>query len=427
VPDSPAPSGLPAGSPGHGGGFTLTGTRSEDPLGGVYTAVGADGRRALVVVLGAGPSGDAAARDRFAAAVAERVRRGGLLAAGTGADRPWAALDAGRAESSAAQAILDAVLPAAPVGAVPRGPGFEPHWSGRPPVPWHREPAALAAPPAGEDAGRRTTWWVVAAVAAVVAMVLAGIVGWRLVVGSGADGSALADPAPLGTPTTAAPSPDGGVPPGPSTPRPTGPAPSAQPPSTQLPSTQPPSGQPPSGQPPSGQPTPDRPLETSGPGVSGPSFLPDEQTRELRLAGLPFPFRVPATWGCLRSSSVEEPLVRWVCLDERWLAEGRAGAPPGGVVEVRPCRAGCPATEWSALRELYGDGDRWEAVDATTALIEDTAPGAPGSYRIRMSHLFSSEGTAGQTDLHVFVRLSGPAEQTELLQKVVNDIRANTP
>jgi hypothetical protein len=160
--------------------------------------------------------------------------------------------------------------------------------------------------------------------------------------------------------------------------------------------------------------------------VSGPSFLPDEDTREMRLAGLPFAFRVPATWGCLRSSTVEEPLVRWVCLDERWIAEDRDGAVPGGVVEVRPCRAGCRAAEWSALRDLYGGVARWDAIDATTAVIEDTDAGEPGSYRIRMSHLFASSG-GGEPDMHVFVRLSGPAEQTELLQKVVNDIRANTP
>ncbi|MEO5877896.1 MAG: hypothetical protein ABIS86_13345 [Streptosporangiaceae bacterium] len=85
----------------------------------VYAAVDAAGRQVSVVVLTRGAASDAAARDRFAAAI--RDDPGSLLAADPANAGPWAA-------GPGAARLLDSVQLAGPDGA--EGPGFQHHWAG---------------------------------------------------------------------------------------------------------------------------------------------------------------------------------------------------------------------------------------------------------------------------------------------------------
>jgi hypothetical protein len=328
-----------------------------------------------------------------------------VLAQDPGGRRPWAALRAADASSSvaAAEQVLDAVLPAAARAASPHGPAFEPHWRSQQ-AGWTPD-GGTGAPTPAQAGDRRTPWWVAAAVVAALVMLLAGVFGWRILLLQDRDGlTASRAPAPLGTPA----------------PSPQAPLPDVVPPGDASPSAPSPGAPGAPGPTPSG-----RPLETAGPGVAGPSFTPDEDTREMRLEGLPFAFRVPATWGCLRSDRAREPAVRWICIDDRWVTEDRDGVPPGGIVEVAPCPTTCTDAEWEALRDAHAPLAAWRAVDAQTAVAEDSPQDRPGAYRIRMSRVFSATGDP-DPDTHVYVEMTGDPDQVEALQKVVNDIRANT-
>ena len=398
APAPPAPD-----DPAQLGPFLLRGRWSSAETGTVYQAVAPDGRAVAVVALGPGPSRDAAARDRFAATVADLSRHGPgtVLAADPGGHWPWVALPAAPgqpADAGLVQHVLASITPAVGVGSAQRGPSFAPHWRGErrlalPPPP----PPVAAAPP---PVDRRALWIVLAVLLALLLLLVVGLLGLR---GDGEPADPFATPAPstsgTGPPTSEpAPSPSSTDPttPGPTTPGQTGPE---------------------------GGPT--GPLQP-GPGVSGPSFGAQDETREMRLEGLPFPFRTPATWGCLRSDAATPPEVRWVCLDDRWILEERPGTPPGGVIHVQPCPAPCGDVEWQGLRDQHAPGAPWEIVDATTVAVQDTDPDSGGAYRIRMSHLFSST-PGGPPDTHVFVSMTAPEGFEDDVRKVVNDIRANTP
>jgi hypothetical protein len=142
----------------------------------------------------------------------------------------------------------------------------------------------------------------------------------------------------------------------------------------------------------------------------------------MRLAGVPFPFRVPATWECSTSSVSTGDSVRWVCFDAAWT---RDDSPPGGVVEVQACGPPCDSATWDALRLALSDDTGWRQVDVGTLLAEDAVAAADHS-RLRMSRIFSGQRD-GTVDTHVYVELSAPTDVYALVQAVANDIRANTP
>jgi len=142
----------------------------------------------------------------------------------------------------------------------------------------------------------------------------------------------------------------------------------------------------------------------------------------MRLAGLPFPFRVPATWQCRSSDLATGGAVRWVCLDAAWT---RAGDPPGGIVEVQRCAGQCTSQAWEALRLGLTDENGWNVVDVGTLVAEDSFSD-PDRSRIRMSRIFSAQRD-GDVDTHVYVELASPPDMYPQLQAVANDIRANTP
>jgi hypothetical protein len=100
------------------GPFRLTAVTHRSQAGIVYAAVDSTGRQISVAVLTRGAASDAAARDRFAAAIREDA--GSLLAADPDNPGPWAAgPDAAR--------LLESVQLA---DAGRAGPGFQHHWAG---------------------------------------------------------------------------------------------------------------------------------------------------------------------------------------------------------------------------------------------------------------------------------------------------------
>jgi hypothetical protein len=138
---------LPYGDPAHLGPFRLTARLGETAAGITYLGVDGEGRQVSVAVLTRGAAGDAAARDRFRAAIraADPAGAAAVIAAEPDGPAPWVAT-AYEPDVPGAERFLDSVLfTGAFRGHWPgrrRGPQFQPYWSGS----GSREPA-LATPP----------------------------------------------------------------------------------------------------------------------------------------------------------------------------------------------------------------------------------------------------------------------------------------
>jgi hypothetical protein len=137
---------LPPGDPSQLGPFRLSARLSESPAGIVYEGVDPHGRRVSVAVLNRGAASDAAARDRFRAAIT------GELDAVAGAQpdgpAPWVATlrEPGR---PGAERFLDAVVLEGRLFGRwgRRGPQFQPYWAGS------SEPALAGTDPVGVPGG----------------------------------------------------------------------------------------------------------------------------------------------------------------------------------------------------------------------------------------------------------------------------------
>lgn len=401
-----APGGPPSGTPHQIGPYVVDGRWYHDDSGQVLSARDASGRDVEVVLLAPGPAGDPAARDRFTAA-AERLGRenpGRLVAAGSGAGLTWAALASGSGPALA-RPLLDAVAAPGARATAAAGPDFAPHWSGS-----HAAyPAALPPPvglPPSAPPARRRRWWV--GVALLVVLLLLLLAACWPSEGGGAEpgpsttttGSPSPSPSPSGTESGPSPSPSG-----------SGDGPSG------------PSG-PPSPSDSAGGGVPPQPLAT-GPGLGGEQFGPDEPTTELRLAGLPFPFRVPEGWQCVRSTE-ETASVLYLCMDFDAVARAPLDSQASGVIEVTECAGVCDQQEWAALRAVRTDDVGFSLVDAGTLLSEDEDPWEDGFRRIRMSRVYDPGG-GPEPRVHVYVEFSAPAEQYPEVRRVVEDVRVNTP
>ena len=150
---------LPPGDPVRLGPYRLSARLTETAAGIVYLGVDDEGRRASVAVLNRGAAEDAAARDRFRAAITSAIPGPGVpprtgpddpapvVAAQPDGPAPWVATayDAERTDRAGAERFLEPVMLE---GAFRerwksrrRGPQFQPHWQGsnepaleRPPV-----------------------------------------------------------------------------------------------------------------------------------------------------------------------------------------------------------------------------------------------------------------------------------------------------
>ncbi len=155
------PKPLRPGDPGEIGPFHIESRLHESPAGIVYLGADAAGRRVSVALLTTAAAGDAAARDRFRAAIAAETpppdpvphappvpgpgEPAPILAALPEGDAPWVATgyEEGRA---GAERFLEPVLLRHGWGfRGRRGPQFQPYWASRP-----SGPALRTARPAGE-------------------------------------------------------------------------------------------------------------------------------------------------------------------------------------------------------------------------------------------------------------------------------------
>lgn len=167
---------LPPGDPLQLGPFRLSARLSESAAGIVFLGVDGEGRRASVAVLNRGAAGDAAARDRFRAAINAAVPAAGAVpgrgpveapGAGSGAapvvaaqpdgPAPWVAT-LYEADRVGAERFLEPVVFQGSGrswwGGRRRGPQFQPYWlgSGEPALedPRRPEPPVPGAGPVGE-------------------------------------------------------------------------------------------------------------------------------------------------------------------------------------------------------------------------------------------------------------------------------------
>ena len=399
------------------GRFGVRSATCQHAAGVVFAAYDPAGRQVAVSVLHAGAAADPAVRTRFARAVDGLAVRepGRVLEAEFGAELPWAAVsDSGPgAAGGLTLRLLDA---AALPGAVPggrswgrhSGPEFAPHWTGSAAADTVASATGRPAPsaPGGPaDAVRpantgRSLGILAVAVAAALAVIVGGVLAANLWLGTRdtrSAGTAPAAPYPGGTPDADLPTTVPSIPP------------------TMWPRTRSP------------EPTWTGADGPDGP-VAGPTFGVGEPTVTMNLAGLPFEFRVPSSWGCLRSTRGGQGSVRWVCVDDSYALSGRPGTPRGGIIEVRRCPAPCDGTAWADLRDqLPRPQTDWRRTDDSTTYAEwSVGAGAELQVSVAMSHIFAAN-RGGPVDQHVAVRLTGAPEDKETLQKIVNEVRARTP
>ncbi|SDS93622.1 hypothetical protein [Actinopolymorpha singaporensis] len=403
--------------PRHFGSFGVRGRLAQHAAGVVFAAYDPAGRPVAVTVLHSGAAADATVRTRFARAVDGLAlrERGRVLAAEFGAESPWAALadDGAGAAHGPALRLLEAA--AQPGGAPPTGewgrhsgPEFAPHWTGTAAADTiasaahHHAPAAPGSPPDAVRPANTRRSPAILAVAVVAA--LAVVVGGGLAASLWLDGRDARSAGTAPAPPYPGGSPDADVPTV---------VPTALP--TLWPRT------------PSPEPTWTGADGPDGP-VAGPTFGVGEPTVTMNLAGLPFQFRLPSSWGCLRSARGGQGVVRWVCVDDSYALSGKPGTPPGGIIEVSRCPAPCDGTAWAKVRDqLPRPQSDWRRTDDTTTYADwSVGAGDELQVSVAMSHVFAAT-RGGPVDQHVAVRLTGAPEDKKTLQKVVNEVRARTP
>ncbi len=392
----------PSGTPTSLGGYTVVGRWHSAEGGQVLAAHGPHGEQVELVLMAPGPALDPAARDRFAAA-AERLgadHPGHLVEVSTTGPLAWAALRSGSGPELA-QPLIEAPLPAGAASAPGSGPAFAPHWSTAPQSYPPPPPVAPVALPAQDPTPWWRRWWLVGLLLLAVVLLL------LLLSSCWPRDDAATTPAPTPTPTGSS-----------------GPSPTPSPSGSGSPSPGPTGSQ---GSPAPGDEAQGGPTQRlqAGPGVAGPGFTRDDRTVEMRLAGLPFPFRVPEGWECARDTSAVEPVVRYACTDTTSTGSSTL-PPPSGIVQVEPCPGPCGDAEWDTLRNRANDDEGWVLVDPTTASALDVDPELPLYERIRMSRIWSPIG-GEMPDTHVYTEFTSPPELFGDVQKITNDIRANTP
>lgn len=184
---------LPPGDPVQLGPFRLSARLSESAAGIVFLGVDGEGRRASVAVLNRGAAGDAAARDRFRAAIRAAVPgRGGVpgavperdegaggaapvVAAQPDGPAPWVAT-LYEADRVGAERFLEPVVfqgaGRGRWGGRRRGPQFQPYWLGSGEPALEGSPGPVPGPPAGVVGERPPERNLVAAVVALAAALL---------------------------------------------------------------------------------------------------------------------------------------------------------------------------------------------------------------------------------------------------------------
>ncbi|HEU5160368.1 MAG TPA: hypothetical protein VFU43_25445 [Streptosporangiaceae bacterium] len=168
---------LPTQDPSRLGPFQLTGRQAETPAGIVYRGVDPHGRQISLAVLNQGAAADAAARDRFRAAILAEplytdppAGTAAIVGAEPAGATPWVATLHEPGARGAERFLAAVLLEGRPRPATRRrGPLFQPHWLGS------RDPALTPLGPRrdpGRERGIVTTIMMVAALLVLVALTL---------------------------------------------------------------------------------------------------------------------------------------------------------------------------------------------------------------------------------------------------------------
>jgi hypothetical protein len=386
------PSPLQAGDPPQLGVYRLTGRLDERPAGIVYLAVDPSGRQVSLALLHRGAATDAAARDRFRAAI---VNGEGLawiapqvVAAEPDGPTPWVATVYG-ADDPGAAVFLEPVAVAGATPAPAYGPGFQHYWAGdqrpaAPPAGWGFE---TGLPGDSAAVTRKGPRW--SLVAGVVTLGVLLVILMVLVVSLVKSGKPVAA-APTGAPTASVPSPS---------PSASSKQPGAQPTATGVPYGK---------------------VPFSNAKVKGPTWGKGDKTYTMKLPEIGLVFRTPPKWGCMRSSSATPPNIRWTCIDEGGSMSGAALT-----IELRTCDNGCPASAQKAARKEVSPQGNWTMSDRSTSYSQWTDG---GDQKIMTLHFYHQGNDRKGVNAEVIaLGVAGKPSQTDAIWKTLNDIRANTP
>lgn len=154
----------------------------------------------------------------------------------------------------------------------------------------------------------------------------------------------------------------------------------------------------------------------------GPSWTASDKTYTMDIAGVPFAFRTPATWGCVKGKIDIEGAKAWVCIDEGNVFDSSAPEPDRTKrlqFMLRPCPGSCAAGDRLTLdREWFDKDAKIASAGADTSYVE-VARNADGRYTLDMSHyITTTDGTKWQVAVGTYSR----PETRSPVQKIVNDI-----
>lgn len=156
--------------------------------------------------------------------------------------------------------------------------------------------------------------------------------------------------------------------------------------------------------------------------VVGPGFDSNDDTYTMAFPGYPFAFRVSGSWGCIRATMDGIPDANaWACIDEQNPDSGQRLE-----LLIRPCPAGCgPAQQDQLDRAWFDDPEEAMTFDATTRLVE-VEENDEGRYTASMTHEFAV-APGGPLVWQVAAHVESPPETREDVQKILTDIRSQTP
>jgi hypothetical protein len=159
-------------------------------------------------------------------------------------------------------------------------------------------------------------------------------------------------------------------------------------------------------------------LRTPAP-LIGPVYTTKDKVVVRNDLGLPFAFLLPSGWACAPLTTDTPYGIRSDCVD--------GGATTFNVqlrIMARDCPGNCPVATRTRLAQTWPPlwappaGTSWQPAGGSTLYAQVTAG---GRYHLWLSQITISNHGLGR--MQVGVAIDGPVAQTQLMQKIVNDIR----